>query len=365
MKYRASVLKRLFRHPLSAFYYLTVQLAAIFAFFSILSVYISALQYEKDAKAFSYKEEGRMKIRFSDGFSLEDLTKIRFDQDVQVSFEPFYTNVDGTELYSQVTVWLSLDGNGHYQMLKGALPEMEMEAAVGRYYQKYLYEKNNFTYIKLQGNEYRVSGIIGCAHSDFLDMELVIPFCSLTAEQTEALSKNNTVNLRIQSDGSGLAYSLQDIYEQLTALNPDLNIQVSSAQKREIYSSLTYEHMMLFYTIFFLCIIVSILVSYYWIKEREREIAVRKAFGQSALQLFCMLSKEAMLLNMIALTVYGLACFLLSRDTVYIVLYWMSVNTVGALLFMIFLVFQLAGVIILPTLKMISIQPAQKLNNKE
>ena len=111
------------------------------------------------------------------------------------------------------------------------------------------------------------------------------------------------------------------------------------------------------------CICIFIMISRQWVMQKERELAIRKAFGQGNGQQLRLLWKELSILTGLAFAVYagisGILSVWMRVRGLSIRLHWSNLAIAAAFLIATFLISSLV-----PVWRLRRIQPAQLLNEK-
>ncbi len=308
-KFMGKTIKRMFRTPFATVYFMIGLLISMFTLFDVLSAYNRALQYAEDNKAFAYKEEAYLSVDFSSYERMDILTELESEEHVNIELAPFYANISGSSVGLLVSTLIQQNEKTHYQLETGTLPELDSETpviAAGRFTKSYMKMENDVPVLQLEGIIYEVTGVIGCPYSEYQDMNTVIPYRSLTEKQKKTLWEEKKVILVLQSDTVGLQIPLQHIYEQLVQQDPQASVQVSVKKNSVHEQKADTNHFSFLGVIYLLCILISVLVSWYWIQARRKEMAIRKAFGQGIGKITGMLFAEMLAMFVLTAVLYVL-----------------------------------------------------------
>lgn len=122
-------------------------------------------------------------------------------------------------------------------------------------------------------------------------------FSNLFSEENEV----DSLELRICSNKDNIYTTYSQLEKVIKEKYPDCNISHDGVENNEsVFSGLENEKTILGILLYLFAILNVTIVSYYWINVRKREIAIRKAFGQTNMQIIWMLIKEFFLIIGIA-----------------------------------------------------------------
>lgn len=359
---------RLFtRHPLSMGCYLVGLLISLFTLFDVVSAYSRSFQYEIDSEAFLYTEEALMQVGFSDSSYMELLCNLEVPEGINIKLMPVYSMLDGTTVQPLVTYLITSNAPEKYELESGMLPNVlagEEQIAVGRFFRTFIDVNDETGQISLDGKTYNVTGIIGCPYSSFQDYYMLVPYRSLSLEEKTKLYETGQVWLWFQSDLLPLQDTLQAVYEQLADADPEIAVQVMAKEKRTYEGQADKEDFQFLAVIYLFCLVLFLMISYYWIHERLREMAIRKAFGQKVCQIIWILVREIICIFAVGIVLYmaiqaGLFWILGYRaDFVFIF------NKMNLTLVFGYYVFIMAASVLIPAVQVIKVQPAALIGQK-
>nr|WP_308808486.1 FtsX-like permease family protein [Insulibacter thermoxylanivorax] len=171
-----------------------------------------------------------------------------------------------------------------------------------------------------------------------------------------SLTKDLQIDLYLGSNHHDLYQAYAKMEENLQQLVPDARIFATeiSTQTNPFQAILTQGNI-LFIGLFGFALLNTIMISYYWIIVRRREIAIRKAFGHTNLSIMKLLAKElAGLIGLSALISFTVQVPFSFHETInFLELFWLATVFIGAV--------ALAVVIamIVPAGHIMKIQPAE------
>ena len=208
-----------------------------------------------------------------------------------------------------------------------------------------------------------MTGVIGTEQSDALDGYLITEYQSLNERQRMELGRE-TLLLRFQSDIQDVEPYVQQAAEQIWKADPSANME-SHRTKQAVDGSVYIKESLKQYPfyMYLFCICIFIMISREWMQQKERELAIRKAFGQRNGQLLRLLWKELLILIGVSFILYlgisGIISVWMEFGGNSIRLHWSNVVIAAAFLLLTFFVSSLVPVWCLK-----KIQPAQLLNEK-
>lgn len=109
----------------------------------------------------------------------------------------------------------------------------------------------------------------------------------------EVLDDTNTVILRISSSKDDVYSTYSLIKENLILLIPDSSIYSSTILSTDsVFQGVLSQGNIISLGLFLFALINTIIISYYWVVVRRREIAIRKAFGASNFSVISLMARE-------------------------------------------------------------------------
>lgn len=211
-----------------------------------------------------------------------------------------------------------------YKLISGHIPGTKESdykknvVAVGRNKYKSAVDKNGKKYITFCMEEYEVIGVLGSA-SDYWDNKIVFHVDSIGEKTLKHILNMAEYEIHIESN----QYRIDELKEQYNILytnivNADniasVNASIDTSEGKETIS-VTYakENIKVNYIVYAFCLINNIIISYFWIITRRKEIAVRQTFGYSKLRLTGMLVKDMAVMVITALALF-IAIYMLGKN---------------------------------------------------
>lgn len=116
-----------------------------------------------------------------------------------------------------------------------------------------------------------------------------------------ALNEENEIKLKISSNKSNIYSVYSEIQENVQEMLPDAQIFSSSlSSTNDIFQSFISTENVISAGLFLFALINTIVISYYWVVVRRREIAIRKAFGATNLHIIKLMTTD--LLKLVGLS---------------------------------------------------------------
>lgn len=313
--------KKIFRYPASAFFFLAGILVACVALFDLMGIYSDLQNQEEDADYSVYPIEAVMQVDLGDRqavgiYELEQLLpSARLEEmpiNIQLADVMVPYSEDSTVGTLQVMFYYGIPTR--FQLESGSLPGMDggiSGVAVGRANRDLIHTENDGSqYIYL--NRYEkipVTGILGGSSSDYQDRFLVADYAGLSENLKEMISANTSfLELHIQTEESeNIDCYAQTLASIIREAVPTANITAAVVLQEgggtvHIYES----HVRFAVWVYGFCIGIFLVISRFWISQREKEMAVRKAYGMSGWQLGCLLIRDCGLILAGALVLYGM-----------------------------------------------------------
>jgi ABC-type antimicrobial peptide transport system permease subunit len=183
-------------------------------------------------------------------------------------------------------------------------------------------------------------------------------FFDLFGEENEI----SPLELRICSNKDNIYATYNQLKKIMQEQYPDSYISYDDVENNEsVLSGFENEKTILGILLYLFAIINVTIVSYYWINVRKREIAIRKAFGHTNIQIILMLIKEFFLIIGVAAIIAILVQILvqISRGTMQF-----GLDSIGMILMYLGMIF-IASIIssLLPINYILKIHPAEGVKN--
>ena len=259
-----------------------------------------------------------------------------------------------------------------FQVESGKLPGEESGIsgiAVGRKEQELIHtEADGSQYIYINRYEkMNVTGILGSASSDYQDRFLVADYDALSESLKRMITKQTGVlELHIQmEEGGDIDSKVQELATIIREYVPDAEITASVvAQSGKGFIHIYDSHVYFAIWVYIFCVGIFLVVSRFWITQREKEMAVRKAFGMSGWQLACLLMRESGSMILGTLVLYAVLHMAVQR----ILPAWIPairINAENLTALLAFLILTIISCVAIPVWRCRRIQPSVLLKEYE
>lgn len=174
----------------------------------------------------------------------------------------------------------------------------ERFAIIGNFMKDYAYEREGVSYIKINGEEYRIAGVfkdisVGgyddalLAYSPYKeDIEKNIIYVTMRG----AACSNNDSNSNLHEE-----------IKQIVQNNTDYTVRDDySGIDESINSGVKFTKNCILVLLFIFCGSNSLVIANLWIRRRQREIAIRKAYGYNIFNVLGWLSKDLLKLMLLS-----------------------------------------------------------------
>lgn len=314
-----NLLRRIFlqikSNPITLFTFVIGYSISILGF----SIILSDVIYKKQL-AFEYTE-GTLKnsIEMSIlNIQNKDISKDLFSSVSEISKDSFLEfkidsipsdNVIGDTLFYNINaIYFGGQAKQTLPMLNGKfltsknIDKKENVAVVGKALENICYEKEGEKFIDIYNETYKVVGTTGFENaSSYWDRDVFIPITSKAV--TKYPLKSELMRFKLTSAEGTQADDIESITNNLNKLS-EFNVTCTELDNsKSILSNIIYENQGMIDLIVFtglFSIVNLIVLSSYWVKDREKEIGIRKALGINNLQISIMLVLEFLMIAILA-----------------------------------------------------------------
>lgn len=149
------------------------------------------------------------------------------------------------------------------------------------------------TELSIHGNTFSIYEVMDTEEYPFITGLFVVNGSDYFEAFPEALDETNTIILRIASNKSDVYSAYSSIKASLATLIPEASISSSDIVfTNSVFQSVLSQENIISFGLFLFALMNTIIISYYWVVVRRREIAIRKAFGASNFSVIGMMAGE-------------------------------------------------------------------------
>lgn len=345
------------RYPLSNVFMFIGLMIAFMAVICGSYIFQNIESGKKESAGYTYESQKTILYYNMDGSSL-DVLKLSKSSEINVEVEGLFMMV-GKET-RQTTIAVAMNEKVPYNLIEGRFPtkeEIENNSNVvniGRYCEKYVYEKNGKKYINYDNIPYEVIGILGAPKSDVLDYVTYFVYDCLNQYHKDIFNKLDNISVRYGSDYKNVD---DEITRIISSQNDNLQYDVDTSINAGITNINGHERDLFYFLIYGFAIGICIIISELWVFQRKEEIAVLKTIGLSIgyieLKLFVSIMANislATICSYVIILIIGFISgeYMISIDSMIMILGIMLVSAIA--------------ILIIPVIKLRNIEPAKCIN---
>ena len=254
----------------------------------------------------------------------EDILKTFVENDVESLISYLDLFCDNGVSQVSTNVYLNSSVVFPYDVVEGSFPTQEQIESgepmivLGKCLKTDTYQKSGIDYYKICGEEYRVAAYVSASNSVGLDAVRLLFYNCLgdkTKEEIDYTASTLGLTLYLESDSRNLT----DFYNEKQQLLNDRVRQMFTLDDMEnslftIDTGLI-QYQQYAYLLYLFSIILIIMITEFWIAQRKKEFAIRRAVGYSKWQIIRMLAGELFKLILIA-SVFLLLAQLIFRQII-------------------------------------------------
>ncbi|MGN0550841.1 MAG: ABC transporter permease [Acutalibacteraceae bacterium] len=290
-------------------------------------------------------------------------------------------HIDGTEVnsYRKASGEYFLDENvWHFPIVKGDyytaddVKNGNKVVLIGSSLEKYTYEKNDKEYIKIEGDEYCVVGIIGFENqASPWDGRIVMPYTALPQSYFDVTLKkqHETISFIIYNEDGDYSGAEDYITNQGEKIFSDFNLEdvgpIVSDNVLKLVATNPDNLIIVALVGYIITVIYAINITVFWMEKRKYEISVRKAFGFTNGSIMKMIFSEmtgfAFIAFVFAVLLQLVLNFIIGSMVDYTLKIYLSNLAVG--LIVVFITAIVTSIV--PVIKAIKVQPAEALKRKK
>ncbi|OFD92344.1 hypothetical protein BWGOE13_30560 [Bacillus mycoides] len=194
----------------------------------------------------------------------------------------------------RVTMNGLLNKNWSPPLLKGSQMEQNEENSV--IVGKKIYK--DMETIKLFNKEYTVKGVAGANTGYEYNIKIYVSLNDMPDEVKQMIQKDTTFQMIVRSNENPIK-EIETFIQHMKQNNKDINAKVISEKEnyeKEKNTSKAVKELLSFpFRLFCIALITSIIVSYYWIYTKKKNLSLRKALGASNVNLFIFIFSQLFL----------------------------------------------------------------------
>lgn len=307
-------LNSIFRYRIASVCFVVGQLIIYFSVFGALQIYNMASLKEEERKEAIYDSRIKIEAVSTDNIDIFSGMSNNIEFGNMVLSGRLVLPVKETGIASTTEIIIKGNEEFPYIMESGHLPGTgedsgRLVAALGRERYKYTYEKNQSRYITICDEEYEVVGVIG-GESDYWDNSIILCIDNVGSKTLDEIISGSKYEMHLESniyDIETLKLEYEDIFRFIverdgrSSVNAVIDKSSGQSTTENTYARQKIE---VNYIVYIFCLVNSVLVSYFWIEARKREIAIRKAFGFGNFKLIGMLFADIIKLMVFSLVIF-------------------------------------------------------------
>ena len=349
------IIQNVFRYRLTACFFIIGQLIMYVTIFGALGIYNKAYQKEADRLAALYKNRIEMSVV---SLNKSDILSACTDGVTEGNIRAKKVGLYYTERKSSTVapeIILAVNEELPYVMESGRIP--------GTSQYRYAYEENGKHYVTFENETYEVTGIIGNEGSDYSDNMIVFDNRCLGDNVRKSVNELKEYTIMIDSNTT----ELNDTYEKVYGADINCAIEsrsVSGNGQSTVEKTLQKENIKINKVVYIFCILNCMLMSEFWIIERNKEFAIKRTYGFGQLRLIGGIARDILILGVASLVIYVLV-HLFAVGVLGIKLYTISWNLrlIASVLFI--NLTALVCTIIVPVYRIMKMNPAVTLEDME
>lgn len=292
----------LFRHKKSDLFMMVCFIVTFFLVFVVLSYMNNVINTIEVADKHAYESECR--LIFMPGEEMPDFERILEKAEGLhgiVLVEDVGMSVDeaGTEYYSSVILFTDeaykVVSDGELCLVKktgGA------DVIIGENFSDYATEDDK---LYLDGKEYNVIAVEDDNGGEY-SYSILTWYDDLSEFSRRKLVGAEAISIKISSDKYQATEIFSILRDTITELYPDSNVYAEEVTDEIMYDENT-EYMRFYITVYLFCVVNCMVAAQFWVEERKREIAIKKAYGFSNIRLFATLYSEFTKVAMVSMIV--------------------------------------------------------------
>lgn len=309
--------RRVFHYRLSGIFLIIGFVISFICFFNGMNLRRLIVNEGKEKRKYHYKSESNLTY-YNPYAEYTTLDVLQADEG-NVVLQDVWLYRNNTEETGLTEIICCQNEPMNYPVKEGQLPLSDEEITIptvilGIKLKNETKEMNGAYYYTIENRRYRVCAFIGSDRSDIFDYKVILYGKTMSQEIWEKINNQLGASGIIGSNKNSVYSIIDELNTYASEEWSGVQIAGSTLQTESIDSNYM-DNSIYYYMILLFCCINMILVSEYWIKERYKEIAVRKMFGYTNRNIVVFLYK---VLIKYALVAVGVACLVQALLTVFI-----------------------------------------------
>ncbi len=365
-------IKNIFRYKLTVLFFVIGQLIIYVSIFGALNIYNKAYQKEQDRLKFQYKNRIEMSIaKMNKKDIISQCTNGVLVANAVLSGKlDFYFGEKKTS--NRAEVILMQNEATTYELVSGRLPGSIKDdygknvVALGRYQYQYAYQENGKAYVTFDNEKYEVVGVIGNKESDFQDYKVVFDINCVGQNLKNTINEQTNYTINIGSNITKVNSSYEAIYNNIVNINKNTQIEskvLNSSGESTVTETLYKENFRVNVLVYVFCILNCMLMSEFWIIQRNKEIAIRRTYGFGKFRIIVGIIRDILMLCIVSLVIYIVIhtfCCLLKVN-----IYSIKWDITTIVTIIVINIISILSTIIYPAFKIMKMSPAIALKDME
>ena len=356
-----SFIRYQYRYKISSIYIIFGMIVGFISLYNGIGIHEYIKKYINDINGNKYVYSAQVYMGSTNTFNVK---KYLNDVNCIVRIDDINAYIDEKGMNAIITIIVSSNEKTNYSIVEGRLPnEEEMQnhekvVAIGREKKDAVYYEDGIGYILIEGEKYRVTGIIGTNNSDAQDY-LIVTYYDCLGEKILERFDPDACELVLESNYFDVEFDYQELSsnaakdEIVTMISPISydTVRLTSEERNSKY---------IYICLFGFSIVSCVMITNFWIYQRKRDIAILRVLGYSRKMIIKKQAGEMLFHMAVAFILSAIIQRLLNSfvDIVYEI-------SIGGLVMIItiFILFSML-IVIRPALKVMDEPPVYGINGK-
>lgn len=292
------MLHRFFRHPAADVYMMFAYFISLMAMLFVLSLLEEINRADQEKEIYQYDSTYTFLL---EGAGIEQCVETIEEQSGNTYLQSII-GLDDKGISTEAYIVLAETEQWIYPLMSGRYPTKEEIASgdpivvIGKGYADFL-SVSVGEMIRIDGETYRIVGIIGSETSEVLHAMFFLWFSGCKGITKEQLLQKNDYEITICSNEEMVENSYQRLRTQLNRTVPQAKLAGQSGTASQETGS-RYLELWLYFALYVMAVLHCIVAAELWVHVRKREIAICKAHGFSFSGIFFRMFRESMKLSL-------------------------------------------------------------------